>query len=267
MKIRLSRIVLVTLILVICRYGSAATISYKQVSIDSFQLTLKNEIPLEIKNAQSTLYPLAAQLCGNKAPIFGKYTFDSSEPLLNEAGKSSFKLIQEIECGKESHTVQEQVANSLSESDKVAMSSQAKRLTEDFFASKEAGKFEEAYNFLGEEMKGLDEYSVWEDRESSKFGESIGGLLAREFWKITVYDNPVNSPKPGVYIAVDYESSYEKLPTECGFVIWYTSNEKPLAFTIMRQESGRITDENVAKMTKENLNGIRSQIGCRDKSG
>ena len=68
-------------VLFYCGCSAASTLSYKQLSTDTFQLIFKSDAPLEVDQAQSSIYSGAVQICNGKKPSFGKYSFDSSKPV------------------------------------------------------------------------------------------------------------------------------------------------------------------------------------------
>ncbi|PCI46006.1 MAG: hypothetical protein COB51_08100 [Moraxellaceae bacterium] len=79
--------------------------------------------------------------------------------------------------------------------------STAKKRTEEFLLAKESGEFKKAYDILGSGMKDITEFPVWKSKESDYFGGDLGKLVKRDIWRVTLYNNPQNSPTPGLYIA------------------------------------------------------------------
>ena len=250
-------------VLFYCGYSTAATLSYKQLSTDTFELILKNDVPLEISQAQSSIYPSAIQLCKEKKPSFGKYSFDGSEPISEDAEASSFTFQQEIKCTDEVAATVAPKKLDLSISQEEAIKSETKKMTERFLLAKESGEFKKAYDLLGQGMKSITEFPVWQSKESKYFNKGLGKLVSRDIWRITLYNNPPNSPKPGLYIAADYENSYEKTPIHCGYVMWFQPSVDSGELTVMREEYGNIPDDILNKIPKENLQNVRKRIGCR----
>ncbi len=144
-----------------------------------------------------------------------------------------------------------------------AIKSTTKKMTEQFLLAKESGDFKKAYDLLGQGMKSITEFPVWQSKESEYFGKGLGKLVSRDIWRITLYNNPPNSPKSGLYIAADYENSYEKSPIHCGYVMWFQPTVDSDELTVMREEYGNIPDDILNKIPKENLQNVRKQIGCR----
>jgi len=138
--------------------SAAATLSYKQLSTDTFQLILENDVPLEIGQAQSSIYSGAVKICNGKEPSFGKYSFDSSEPISKDAEASSFTFLQEIKCTDVIAVTATPQKLDLSNIQEEAIKSSARKKTEEFLSAKESGQFKKAYDILGPGMKRITEF-------------------------------------------------------------------------------------------------------------
>lgn len=71
------------------------TLTFKEVSKNEYELILKNEVPLEIAQA---IYDSAIKICKGMNPIYGKYKFESQEPISVDGEVSSFTFVQNITC-------------------------------------------------------------------------------------------------------------------------------------------------------------------------
>lgn len=131
--------IFILFVLFYCGYSSATTLSYSQISTDTFQLILKNDVPLEIEQAQSSIYSGAVQIFSGKKPSFGKYSFDSSEPISKGSEDSSFTFLQEIKCTDEAAVAATPDKLDLSNIQEEAIKSTAKKMTEEFLSAKESG--------------------------------------------------------------------------------------------------------------------------------
>ena len=258
------RKILKLFVLFYCGCSTAATLTYEQLSPNIFELILKNDVPLEIDQAQSSIYPNAVQLCKGKKPIFGKYSFNGSEPISQDTEASSFTFQQAIECTDDEVAVTPTPEKiDISEGQEETIKTAAKKMTELFLLAKESGEFKKAYDLLGSGMKGMTEFPDWKSKESEYFGLGLGALVSRDIWRITIYNNPPNSPKPGLYIAADYENSYDKSPIHCGYIMWFQPTPNSEDLSIMREEYGNIPKDILHKIPKENLQNVRKKIGCR----
>lgn len=241
----------------------AASLSYKEISTNEFELLLQNDTRLEISHAQDMLYEPAIKICGGKKPLYGKYKFEAKEPIAGgQKNASSFYFSQKITCVDELPSTAIQAKSNLSEARKNQIETAVRQLTEKYMSAKEAGKFEVAYGMLTDSMKEISAFDAWATRESKHFGE-LGNFIARDVWRITIYDNPVNSPQPGIYIAADYESKYDKSSMYCGYVVWFLHPNSKSDYKVMREEFGHISNEMLKKIPSAELGGVRKQIGCK----
>jgi len=250
-------------ILLYCGYSFAATLSYEQLSTNTFQLILENDVPLEIREVQSSLYSSAVQICKGKKPLFGKYSFESSEPISKGDESSSFTFRQEINCTDEVAVAATSKKLEISKNQEDAIKATISTMTEQYLSDKETGELKKAYEILGSGMKSLIDFPAWKRKESDYFGDNLGKLLSRDIWRITLYNNPPNSPKSGLYIAADYENKYEKSPIHCGYVMWHLPTKKSKEYSVMREEYGNITEKMLEAIPKEDLQNVRKRIGCR----
>lgn len=250
------------IVLFYCGYSSAATLSYKELSADTFQLTLHNDVSLEIGQAQSALYPTAAQVCGDRSPSLGKYSFESAAPVSESAEASSFTFVQEVRCTNEVAVSAPPNKQSLTGLQEEAIKSAARKLTETFLSAKESGDYKKAYEMLGSEMKSTTKYSNWNSRDAGNYGDNTGELGNRDIWRMTLYNNPPNSPKPGLYIAADYENTYKNSSIHCGYVMWYLPTADSSELSVMREEYGVIGADVLKAIDKEDLQAVRKKFRC-----
>lgn len=238
------------------------TLTFKEVSKNEYELILKNEVPLEIAQAQQAIYDSAIQICNGMNPIYGKYKFESQEPISVGGEASSFTFVQNITCFGEVQSTPSRGKFEISKNQEIDMKKLVNGMTNKFMQSKEEGSFKIAYEMMSPSMKEIIDFNSWKKKESDYFTES-GNLIHRDIWRLTMYNNPDNSPQPGVYIAADYESSYDNHPIHCGYVIWFASNPNSTEYKVIREESGNIPNDAMKNIKPENLQNVRKQIGCR----
>ncbi|NQZ23963.1 MAG: hypothetical protein HRT53_18195 [Colwellia sp.] len=240
----------------------AGTLTYKEVSTNKYELILHNEVPLEITQAQQAIYESAVQICNRKIPLYGKYKFESKGPISDARETSSFTFVQNITCTdeKQNNTVKSKFE--LTEKQEGAIKKRVNEMTNKFMQSKELGDFQIAYDMMTPSNKKISNFSSWKQRQSEFFNNS-GKLINRNIWRLTIYNNPDNSPEPGIYIAADYESNYELSPIYCGYVMWYTPNRNSKEYKVMREEFGNINSDMIKNIKPEDLQKVRKKIGCR----
>jgi hypothetical protein len=113
-----------------------------------------------------------------------------------------------------------------------------------FFTASDAGDAHAAYAMLSPRFQAnttLDEYVRV---AATKVGER-SALIERRIMRTTVYDNPANSPGPGLYIAFDFVGWFEHADLYCGYLIAFQPPSGG-AFTIMRVEETTIDHQTAA---------------------
>jgi len=259
----------IVLLMAISTISVAGTLSHKQTAVDRVVVTLENAKPLEIQQAQGAILPYAVELCDGKFPAFGKYKYKSTESVKGTDSDSkdqnppSFLFVQEIECVKENPKAQKLKRFDISKEQEDLIKMKATDLTIEYLFLKESGQFDGAYKKLGSSMQDITGYAAWEQRESNYFNGNLGKLVTREIWNATIYNNPSNSPKPGIYVAIDYENEYELAPIHCGYVIWFMPEVDLNHLSIIREEYGSIPKNVVQNNSPEDLRKLREKMRCR----
>jgi hypothetical protein len=91
------------------------------------------------------------------------------------------------------------------------------------------------------------------------FNANAGKPQGRFLRKVTWYkDTP--QAGPGLYVAVDYSSKFERLALHCGYVVWHEQPEG--SFLQVREEMNVIDNATMAKIKPEQLESVRAQFRC-----
>jgi hypothetical protein len=237
-------------------------VTVKNLTSDSYQLTLKSKKVLQVDEAQQQLLPTASKLCEGKYPKYGKHEFRQHEPLAGQAAnlKESFTLIQEISCVSEQPSqAAVKPSRALSSQHQTEIENTIRDLTRIFLENKERDAAK-AFEMFTAEMKSMLDFKKWK-KERRNFQKESGQLIDRDIWKITVYVDPPHAPQPGIYVAADYEASYKNMPVACGFIIWLEQQDGK--YRVTREESGHLSTETVSRLSEAQLQQAKSQIGCR----
>lgn len=232
-----------------------------------FRLVLRSDTVLEIPRAQSLLLPKAIELCQALEPVLGRYRFESSAPMEGAASSAKpveFQMTQDLTCGH--GTGNPQIASARNSSFGIEKTDTAQSL-EDFvsavsisyLSARGDGKFEDAYLAYSEAMREFSPLDAWK-QQNSEFNAAAGARRSTTIWRITVYDNPPGAPEPGVYIAADYESVFERVAFQCGYLIWTQTVDGH--FVITREESGSLPAGMVETLPRQQVAEIRRQFGC-----
>jgi len=98
----------------------------------------------------------------------------------------------------------------------------------------EQGEAEKSFAFLTDVFKSNLTIEEWR-KLLVETHEQLGELKGRRLRRIVWYENPPNAPQPGTYIAVEFDSVYEKALQHFRYVVLHTQGDEP--FRVMRDES------------------------------
>ena len=175
-----------------------------------------------------------------------------------------FELKQDVSCGRDSAAPQ--IATARNSAFGVARTDRrqsreefVKAASTAYLIQRSEGAFELAYGALSEVMRAFQPLEEW-TKQNSDFNAAAGKRKSTSVWRVTVYDNPPGAPEPGIYVAADYESEFERVPFQCGYLIWFQTSEE--RFAITREESGSLPLTLTERMPKERIAEIRRQFGC-----
>jgi hypothetical protein len=259
--------ILAVLFASIAPVASGQDITAESLGGGQFRLVLKSATILEVSEAQTILLPKASELCQGSAPALGHYEFSSTAPIEGPGATSEqtvFQLTQDISCGRASTNPQiasaRHSAFGVVKSDsQLSVEDFIRAASSSYLSQRAGGEFEEAYVAFSEVMRTFLPLEEWK-RQNSEFNAAAGSRKSTSIWRVTIYDNPQNAPEPGIYIAADYESEFDHVPFQCGYLIWFQSSDR--RFVITREESGSLPASTVERLPKEQLSEIRRQFGC-----
>lgn len=240
------------------------TITVEEVASGQFELTLVSNSKLEISSAQALLIPTAQALCPDKYPEFGRYEFDSTERIGQTSGPgdaASFKFVQQVSCVEVAPSREAGNRKSFisGPKEKRALVANIQTLSEAYFANIFGSNYEKAFASLSAELQSYHPFDEW-TAKIDQIRADIGSVSAINVHTITVYDNPLNAPKPGLYVAADYQNSFEKAPYHCGYLLWF--REQSGNFRITREETGLITYETLQQVPNESQAYLLDQMMC-----
>lgn len=103
-----------------------------------------------------------------------------------------------------------------------------------YFEHLDRGEYERAHALYTAELRAMAPLKDWRQDQRRRRAE-WGDLRRRDRAAITWYLDPPNSPRPGLYVAVDYVSDYANLAQHTEFLIWYRAKPGD-AFELTRHE-------------------------------
>ena len=234
------------------------TIQVDRQSEDSYRLTLTVDQAIGVGEGQRALRPKAMELCGDLTPQFGKYRFSSKESLDKPVPDESFVLVQDITCGGGAEQVSKP-SRPLSDEQRLAVEQEMRRRTKSYFTALAGENLGEAHAMLSEYMKSTATFDEWVE-EQQQHQKALGELSEIAVWRVTVYVDPPNAPEPGIYVATDFEANY-KGSLVCGYIMWYGRSAE--SFRVMREETGRLPQSVVLKLSDAELDAMKRDFRCR----
>jgi len=240
----------------------AAEVGVRQVRENEYEFVLTNPTPLSEEVAQSVIGQVAAGVCKDLMPVLGKYRFESRQAIEPKAGSSepdTFRFNQEVSCVPGTASPPEPRLPTLSTPE------ESQRVQDDIRLKSEAWfrliadkRVDEAFEQMSAGSHGGDE-AGWK-RDTLSFQATAGKPVKIAIVKMTVYDNPAGAPKPGLYVAADFNNVYENVPIHCGYLMWF----RPVGgdFLISRTEIGLITAEQFKSIPSVQLPEIKQQLRC-----
>jgi len=242
--------------------ASAAEVAVRELGPNSYELTLTNQTPIDEKAAQAVIANAAASICKEREPVLGKYRFDSKEAIGGSATSGappSFVFVQGVTCGpaqKASATPRVPMLKSAQEAQRVR--EDIKSRSEAWFRMLAADRFDDAYAQILESTLGTDK-AAWEGDQRS-FQSLAGDPRSISVVAITVYDNPADAPAPGLYVAADFNNTYQNVPFQCGYLVWYRPEGGD--FGITRMDIGHVTAEQLKAIPEAQLPELKRKLGC-----
>lgn len=200
-----------------------------------YRLTVTAEGTQDPAAAHALLRPTAEELCAGLPAQYGRYRFEADGPAPGQASTAREKvtLVQDLTCGAAPPVAAAPAALTLAQADIDALGPVILDLTGQYFTAVEQGRDIDAFALTTPEMTGGGTAADWIARAGENRALN-GAPVSRQVARLTWYPNPPNSPRPGLYVAVDYVAGWA-LREECGYLIWFRPDaETPFALT--RQE-------------------------------
>ena len=98
----------------------------------------------------------------------------------------------------------------------------------------DAGKAEESFNLLTPLFKANLTADEWRNSVIERKAQ-LGKLLSRKLKRVVWYENPANAPLPGTYVAVEFDSEYERTDKHFQYIMLHSQHGEP--FRVMRHQS------------------------------
>lgn len=229
-----------------------------------YRLVLKSFRSSSVDAGQQELLPTAKETCPEKSVRYGKYEFETSEPVSPTVEKRPLLLKQEIHCvdtvddpGIPSPAATAPAPpqwNPSPEQERLI-----ERLTYAYFSAKDTLNYREAYSLLSATQQATMPFERWRSMIET-FNSKAGNIRSRRIKKITWYKDPPQAPSPGVYAAADFVSEFTNIEIHCGYVVWHQQQDG--LFRLVREEENFIDKEMQQKLPQNELVAARARFGC-----
>ncbi len=202
----------------------------------------------------------AIEICGARYPQLGRYRFTGSERVAPDGSRSgSFDVRQELTCFT---TRPAEPAEAPAPADWRASAqdeSAVRAATMAYFGATDAGDAARIHAMLSAERRSGD--SLAERAAALRaFRDQAGTPGTHRILALTWYVNPVGAPRPGIYVAADYERAYSGLLANCGYLVWF--READGRYVLVREESAVVARGTIGDGPDE-LARARALARCR----
>jgi hypothetical protein len=229
------------------------------VALGPNDFTITIPISPDTPEGQRLVATRAQEICGSRYPIGGRYRFTGDERISPQGDRlSSFQVRQELTCSDTPPFAPsgDRAPDGWQPSERDTREILA--LSQRYFAAVDGGDAEAAHAMWSVDQQA--ETPVAERRRGiEEFRRQAGPSGADPRMRLTWYVNPDGAPRPGIYVAADYERSYANLALNCGYLIWY--REGDARYRLTRQEN-TIVARTATPLSAEQLAPVRQQSRC-----
>ncbi len=238
------------------RAEPAFTLNVEALDVEWFELTIRSSSPFDYDDVQGFTWPIMRILCGDDAvPDLGK--FELSAPI-KVADPSKATTTYKAQFGCESVLdIPQGPSRILDEDGRRAVRDAVQARTLGYFAGIDSGDHRQSFAMQGQELGSS--FEEWKQKEIER-RETLGGLLSRDVWRVTVYADPDSAPRPGIYIATDYEEYFTE-GSSCGYLVWLERPDR--TYQIIRHEHGDLPNATREELTPEQKAKFRRLMNCR----
>ena len=218
----------------------------------------------ETAEGQRLIAQRALQVCRRRYRQLGRYRFTGAERIVRDGKRSAeFVVAQELAC-LDAPPPPPAPAQEPAPADWQPTAEderQVQELTRRYFALLDAGDAKQAHSLWSPENRAempLDARAA----QINGFRDQAGKPGEHRIAALTWYVNPPDAPAPGIYVAADYERSYEKLALNCGYLMWYRGADG--SYVLVREENNMMARQ-ATEPSLQSLSEARALMRCRDR--
>jgi hypothetical protein len=225
---------------------------------DDFTMTIP--VSPETAEGQRLIAVRAIEICGSRYPRLSRYRFVGNEQVAPDGtrGTSTFEVSQELTCSDTPPAPPAEAPAPAGWQASARDEADARAATMSYFAAVDAGDAARVHAMMPPTRQA--EEAVADRAEAMRaFLAEAGTPGTHRILRLTWYVNPAGAPRPGIYVAADFERAYSGLLAVCGYVVWY--REEAGRYSLMREETGVVPRENGG--SPADLAQARALAGCR----
>jgi len=231
-----------------------------QQAADQYTLTANLPPEISVEQAQQMLQPVATQVCAGRTARMGVYRFWKSEamaPATDVAGSQTFE--QQLSCG--GGAIATDPGRPAPSTPPTADDERwIREQTLAYLTALDEG--DAAFARTLEDPASLSPDGGVRDADRVAFAKAQGPSQDRRVLRVTWYDDPQGAPRPGRYVAADYDADFGQGAFYCGYLMWYLMADGQ--FRIQRAEHGQLERELANSLTPGQRADVRKQLACRD---
>ena len=237
------------------------SIDIREPSKGNFVGSVISNAELAPEEAQRRLLVMAIDTCKSRTPSFGRYKFKSKKQLTGTPPTSErFEFNQEFTCQTQAVSTDVRTPSTdVSDEEKKQLVVLVTSETRSAIASPDSRALLAFHAKFDPGLGATLPQSEW-IAQQALLHKNSGAIKGNVLLKVTTYIDPPNSPGPGIYLAVDFQASYERAPFRCGYMMWLFNQESKL--TVLRLEEGIIYSKEAASMTAKTIEQAKRQIRC-----
>ncbi|HYI64257.1 MAG TPA: hypothetical protein VEW71_05160 [Allosphingosinicella sp.] len=211
-------------------------LGYAAAALGPDDFTIMIPVSPETLEGQRLVAARAREICGSRFPLPSRYSFSGREMISPEGVRQSvFEVSQELTCSDrppDAAAAEPPAPADWRASDQD--DTDVRAATMGYFAAVDAGDAARVHAMWIEAERAA---RPLEARVEAlrRFRSLAGAPGAHRIVRLTWYVNPQGAPRPGIYVAADYERAYAGLHFNCGYLIWF--REAAGRYALTREET------------------------------
>jgi len=240
--------------------GGKTEVTLNRLNATEFELVFRSDEITDVALAQRALQASAAEACNGKPAQFGHFKFETHESLPPSEKTATLLLRQHIRCGEAEPALSTADATfdaawEPSEFDQI----QAKLQFVEFYDALLQGDYRSAFDRFSEITASAMDFEQWRNSQIH-FKAQAGEDWRVDITRMTWYNNPPGSPSPGIFVAMDFSGTAQKLAAYCGYLVWQRHDAN--RYSLVRMEENTLDSDTAASLDADGMAKTRAAFGC-----